>query len=72
MPVLLTGQPPKRFRQHADDNINDMETFFGRGTSKLRGWTSRARSKKSTDVGHVDVDEGVSPTAAAAEDKLPV
>lgn len=48
--MFLTGQPPKRYRQNGDENVNSLRgvlrnprSFMGRATSKVR------KSRKSTD-----------------------
>jgi hypothetical protein len=65
--VAVAGQPPKRFRKDGDENVNDLQTFIGRGVSSLKSrvWSS----KKSSGNGRTSLDD-VSPTAAAAEDKV--
>jgi hypothetical protein len=71
--VFCSGRPPKRFRKNEDDNVNDLSGFIGRGFSSLKSIASRTKSIKrrtSNDVG-IGSDD-LSPTAAAAADKLPV
>jgi hypothetical protein len=49
-----------------------MQSILGRGVSNLKGLRSRVWSKKDTSGGRTSIDElsDVSPTAAAAEDKV--
>jgi hypothetical protein len=73
--VFPAGRPPKRFRKNDDDNVNDLGAFIGRGFSSLKSLTSRNKSGKSSAKrpGSMDVgSDDMSPTAAAAADKLPV
>ena len=55
--------------------MNDLQSFIGRGFSNLRNLKSRGKSKKgmgSSSNGAEIGSDDMSPTAAAAADKLPV
>lgn len=72
--TVTAGQPPKRFRKGGNENVHDMQTFIGRGVSNLKVFRSRVWSKKDSGNGgnSISIDElsDVSPTAAAAQDKV--
>lgn len=67
-PFRPAGQPPARFRNGGNDNVNDLQSFIGRGISNLR---SIGKSKKASDNGGRRTSDDLSPRAAAAADKLP-
>ena len=65
--AAAAGQPPKRFRKDGDENVNDLQTILGRGVSSLK---SRVWSTKKASVNGRNSIDDMSPTAAAAEDKV--